>query len=150
MKTAFHVKPAGLRPDFRLVVTFLWSEMHNVDSEGNSVSPASRDWTDLYLANREAPSEVVEVYPLQTSPLVLVVESETGSLASRAAFFLARETHGEVADEKGRYGPCESLRSRLGDDFDLAAALSRADASVWRKATLEHPYPSLSRRGGPG
>jgi hypothetical protein len=145
MKTAFQVRPAGPRPDFRLVVSFLWSEMHDVDSDGNSFNPASRDWTELYLANREMPSEVVDVYPLHANPLILVVESTSASLAARTAFFLARETHGEVAGQEGRYGPYESLRSLLGEDFDLAAALDRADTSVWRRATLEHPYPNLSR-----
>jgi hypothetical protein len=72
------------------------------------------------------PSEVVDVYPLQVNPLVLVVESMIPSLASRTAFFLARETQGDVADREGKYGPYESLRSLLGDDFDWAGVGSRA------------------------
>jgi hypothetical protein len=145
MKTVVRVKPGGPRPDFRLVVSFLWSDIHDVDSEGNSVSPASKDWTELYLANREIPSEVVDVYPLQLTPLILAVASESATLASRTAYFLARETHGEIAEREGQYGPYEALRPRLGDDFDLDAALRRADASVWRKATIENPYSNLQR-----
>ena len=39
MKTRFHVRPTGPRPDFRLVIAFLWAEMHNVDSDGNRTIP---------------------------------------------------------------------------------------------------------------
>ena len=77
MKTRFHVRPAGPRPDFRVVIAFLWTEMHNVDSDGNSDNPASREWTELYLMNREKTSEVVDVSPVETSPLVLAVELTT-------------------------------------------------------------------------
>jgi hypothetical protein len=149
MKALFRVKPAGPRPDFRLVVSFLWSDMHNVDSDGDSYNPASRDWMELYLKNREVPSEVVSVHPLEMDPLILAVESESEALAARTAFFLARETDGEVADGEGKFGRYTTLESRVGAEFDHEAALRRADASVWRKATLENPYPNnLSGRGG--
>ena len=150
MKTRFHVKPAGARPDFRLVIAFLWAEMHNVDSDGNSDNPASREWTELYLKNRENTSEVVDVSPVETSPLILAVDSDIEHLAARVAYFLARETHGEVAVGAGRYSSPEALIPRLGDGFDLAAALRRADGSVWRRSTLTLPYPNLSRGEGPG
>jgi hypothetical protein len=146
MKTTFQVRPAGPRPDFRLVVTFLWSEMHNVDSDGNSLNPASKDWTELYLMNREKRLEVVQVYPLQEKPLILVVESEVVYFAARTAFFLARETNGDIIDQEGRCCSYEVLCSQLGEGFDVVEALRRADASVWRQATLEHPYPNLSRQ----
>ena len=150
MKVLFRVKPAGPRPDYRLVATFLWSDMHNVDSDGDSYNPASTEWTELYLANREVLSEVVDVHPLQANPLILAVESESEPLAARVAYFLARETNGEVGDREGPYLPYDRLRPLLGADFDLSAALGRADGSVWRKATLENPYPNLSGSGGPG
>jgi hypothetical protein len=150
MKTRFQVRPAGPRPDFRLVIAFLWGEMHNVDSDGNSDNPASREWTELYLMNRENTSEVVDVFPLETSPLTLAVGSDTEYLAARVAYFLARETRGEVAVEAGPCCSPEDLVSRLGEGFDLAAALRRADGSVWRRSTLTLPYPNLSRRDGPG
>ena len=43
----FFVQPEGPRPDFRLVITFLGGDSHNVDTDGNSHNPASRDWTCL-------------------------------------------------------------------------------------------------------
>jgi hypothetical protein len=64
----------------------------------------------------------------------------------RDGFFLARETNGEVAEREENDGPFEALRARLGD-FDLDAAPGRADASIWRQATLDDPYPNLKGRG---
>ena len=100
--------------------------------------------------NRENTSEVVDVFPVETSPLILAVDSDTEYLAARVAYFLARETRGEVAVGAGRYSSPDALISRLGDGFDLAAALRRADGSVWRRSTLTLPYPNLSRSEGPG
>ena len=150
MRVHLRVRTAGPRPDFRLVVAFLWSEMHNVDSEGDSYNPASRDWTELYLKNREVPSEVVDIHPLQTAPLIIAIESESESLAARIAYFLARETNGQVAGQDGEYGAYEGLRTLLGARFDVEAAIRRADISIWRRATLENPYPNLPGAGGPG
>ena len=146
MKTRLFVRPAGPRPDFRLVITFLWSEMHNVDSEGDSHSPASRNWTWLYLQDRAQLKSIVEVHPLELDPLVLAIDSEQIALAARVALFLARETAGEVAAQPGVFSSPDSLIPLLGVDFDLAEALRRADQSVWRSATEENPYPNLSKR----
>lgn len=146
----FHLKPTGPRPDFRLVITFLWDEMHDVDSDGNSTNPASRDWTELYLINRELEAEVVDVTALQLEPLILAVSSDLEYLAARVAYFLGRETRGELLVENGGVASLETLVSRIGKDFDLGAALSRADESVWRRSTLSQPYPNLLRGEGAG
>ena len=144
--TRLFVRPSGARPDFRLVITFLWSEMHNVDSEGDSHNPASREWTWLYLQDRARPENIVEVHAVELEPLVLAIDSEQAVLAARVAFFLARETNGEVASETAVFTSADSLLPRLGIDFDVIEALRRADQSVWRSATEENPYPNLSTR----
>jgi len=146
MKTTFHVRPSGPRPDFRLVITFLWKELHNVDSDGNADHPASRAWTELYLMNRDDKTEVVRVHLVSATPLVLAVDSDTAYLSARVAYFLARETRGEVALGTDAYASPDALLSYLGDGFDLAAALQRADESVWRRATRESPYPNRAGR----
>lgn len=144
MTPRLFVRPAGPRPDFRVVITFLWSEMHNVDSEGNSHNPASREWTWLYLRDRAEPKKLVEVHQVQEDPLVLAIDSDQAALAARVAFFLARETGGEVAFGTGVFTSADSLLPLLGADFDLTEALQRADDSVWRSATEDNPYPNLS------
>ena len=88
MHTIYITSP-NERPDFRLVVAFLWRDGQNVDTEGDSHHPASRTWTELYVQNRENKDEVVEVSQYQQSPLVLRIESEQQYLAARVAFFLA-------------------------------------------------------------
>jgi hypothetical protein len=147
MTTKLFVNPSGPRPDFRLVISFLWKDFHNVDTDGDSHNPASRAWTELYIANRECPSEIVEVLPARLDPLVLKVQSESEVLAHRVAYFLARETAGEVAAETGASISLGELATRLGADFDLDRAIRRADQSIWRSATEANPYPKLRGHG---
>ena len=80
------IKPAGDRPDFRVVLAFLWGDDHNCDTDGDSDNPASREWTCLYASSRERPGEVVDIFPQQKQPLVLGVESPIESLAAGAAY----------------------------------------------------------------
>src|SRR5258708_19192620 len=88
--TRYYVTAPKPRPDFRLVITFLWHDGQNVDTEGDCEHPASNDWTELYIANREQPTEPsVSVSAHQQSPLILAVESESEHTAARAAYFLA-------------------------------------------------------------
>jgi len=129
-------------PDFRLIISFLWGDEHNVDSDGNASSPAARDWTELYLRSRERPEEMVEVLPVEGSDL-LMVESPVTELVSRVAFFLAAETDGAVATSAS--GPWESpitLRGLMGP-FSIEDASNRAAASPFRRASLDDPYPNL-------
>ncbi len=140
------LQPRGPRPDFRLVITFLWGDFHNVDTDGNSYNPASRDWTELYCQNRGNEAETFDVAPTSESPLTLEVESDLPELAARVAYFLATETSAVVAcDLSGPWQEPASLRKSLGS-FDLAAVELRAHKSIWREATLDDPYPNL--RGG--
>jgi hypothetical protein len=133
------------RPDFRLVIAFLWGDGHNVDSDGNSYNPASREWTELYLSDRETTEPPVTVSPDQDSPLVLSVESDSTTLAARVAFFLASATHGRVAvDAEQPFTAPDVLIPHLGDDFDADAAFRRVAESPVNRATLENPYPNLT------
>ena len=143
MTARFFIRPRGPRPDFRLVITFLWSDMRNVDSDGDSHNPASRQWTWLYLKDRVASSSSVDVSAVSTDPLLLAVESEDAALAARVAIFLARETSGEVGLDSASFGPIDLLQPHVGRDFDLFAAFARADQSVWRASTEQHPYPNM-------
>ena len=141
----FFVQPQRIRPDFRLVVTFLWGDLHNVDTDGNSFNPASRDWTVLFCQNRECKSEIFEVGPFSERPLILQIDSRIPELAARVAWFLAKETNSEVAVEPaGPWHKLSWLEDQVGA-FDLTEAERRASVSCWRRATLENPYPNLQR-----
>ena len=131
------------RPDFRLFSTFLWGENHNVDSEGNSYNPASRTWTALYMSSRELEDQAFEIEEIRDNPSTLEVISSNKLLALRAAFFLCKETNGKVIWDDGELYDPDFLSGKLGADFDLHEAIRRANASIWRKSTLENPYPNL-------
>ena len=136
------IKPAGDRPDFRVVLAFLWGDDHNCDTDGDSDNPASREWTCLYASSRERPGEVVDIFPQQKQPLVLGVESPIESLAAGAAYIFGAETNGTVSESpNGPYVTPSSLIPR--GNFDLESALDRVRKSPFRRSTLQKPYPNL-------
>jgi hypothetical protein len=137
------LEPCPVKPDFRLVITFLWRDLHNVDTEGDSYNPASRTWTELYVMNREDFREVVEVDEVE--PRRVRVRSATSWLAAAVAFFLAEESGVLVSRDGAVWLDRGELRGEVGV-FDLDAARARAAASVWRRATLADPYPNLRAR----
>jgi len=141
--TCFFVRPSTSQPDFRLVISFLWGDAANVDTDGNADYPASHEWTELYCMNHENEREVFEILPVLDEPLILEICSEIPELAARVTYFLAHSTKAHVAST--RTGPWQEIQwlvEKLGD-FDLAQALQRVDQSRWRFATHENPYPSV-------
>jgi hypothetical protein len=141
-KTTIYVSAPQERPDFRLVQTFLWSDEQNVDSDGNAHNPASHDWTELYMANRDDDAESFDVSPIQQEPLILAVESRSRNLAARVAYFLALQIGGQISFfSQGSYEEPVALLPLLGHDFDVKAALDRVARSRYAPATMENPYP---------
>ena len=139
----FFVQTTSLRPDFRLVITFLWGDYHNCNTDGDSNNPASRDWTEFYCRNRENSVEAFDVSPIHKEPLLLQVESHHAWLAARVAYFLSVESAGVIAEhQEGPFAAPEALVSQMGD-FDLAAAMQRVRRSPFQKATRDNPYPNL-------
>lgn len=131
------------RPEFRLVIAFLWHDAKDVDTDGDSNNPASREWTELYIQNRADTDEVVDILPQEESPLVLRVESDRDYLAARVAYFLAVHMGGEVrVSAKGPYMNPDGLLPLLGD-FDRDAAMRRVADSPFSRSSPEHPYPDL-------
>jgi len=129
--------------DFRTVISFLWSDFHNVDTDGDSQNPASRQWTDLHILNRENSKETVDIMIETRSPLVFRVESKLESLAARIAFFLAEWCHGEVRTLDGC--PVRDILALAGQEFSISAGMARARSSIWNKSTLANPYPNQEK-----
>ncbi|HEX8328048.1 MAG TPA: hypothetical protein VF629_10950 [Hymenobacter sp.] len=140
---SIRIKVNGLRPDFRVVTSFIWDDFYNTDSEGNSYNPASREWTWLYQCDRQRANYSFEIESVDESPGVFEVNATTEALGSRVAYFLARETNGSILDDEGFEAPIDSIAGKLGSNFNLLEALNRADNSIWRKSTLDNPYPNL-------
>jgi len=138
------LKTSGNRPDFRLVKTWLWDEAHKTDSEGNSYNPASQEWTDLYLGSRENANESIEIFPVTEDPLILQISGSTKEMAARVAYFLLHETAGQLFEDETLSGniKLEDLKIQLGN-FDIEKATKRTTESVWRKSSLDNPYPNL-------
>lgn len=125
------------RPDFRLFWIYLWGEKHNIDSDGDSFNPASREWTELYMSSREIKNKTFEIGKIKDEPLVFEILSDDRHILNRVTYFLKRETNGTTKETD------ETLILSMGNDFNLEEALKRADESIWRKSTLDNPYPNL-------
>lgn len=132
-------------PDYRLFIDFMWGEGHNIDSDGDSDNPASRNWTYLYMKSREIENEVFSIDQTVKNSLVYEVTSSNEVIAKRAAYFLAKETNGKI-DYNDKMFQIDLFEHELGNDFDLTKALQRAAISVWRKSSLENPYPNLQEK----
>jgi len=142
----FYIRPNGPRPDFRVVKAFLWSDARNVSSDGDSYNPASRDWTYLFLCNRNNATEMVMVSQMPPEPpLVLEIKSKCEYMAVRCAYFLAVQTNSDIAETPtgGAFDP-DGLVEKMGADFDPDAAMRRAEQSLFARSTLENPYPNLA------
>ncbi len=95
------------------------------------------------MRSREYKDASFEIAQSDLNPEWMEISSTDVFIARRVAYFLARETDSPILLPDGKRQTLESLAEELGPDFDLQAALQRADKSVWRKATLEKPYPNL-------
>jgi hypothetical protein len=125
----FFVKPTSVRPDFRLVLTFLWGDRRNCDTDGNSHNPASREWTELYCRNRETPSEVFDVSPRNQEPLLLQIKSPHEWLAARVAYL---ESRGLISEQQnGPFSAPVTLLPQMGE-FDLETANERVRRSHYQ------------------
>lgn len=139
-----YLTPKQSMPDYRLLITWLWSEFNNTDSDGNSFNPASNDWNELYLCNREKTNEVININPIDKSAKTLEITGSTKELIFQTAYFLAIETKGKISlDSKGVKVIGLEEMTKLVSNFDLNSATKRVAKSIWRKATLENPYPNL-------
>ena len=142
----FYIRPNSLLPDFRVVKAFLWSDAQNVDSDGDSYNPASREWTYLFLCNRDNAAEMVMVDKVASETvLVFEIKSSCEYMAARCTCFLAVQTYSDVAETlAGSAFRPNALIEKMGAEFDPDSAMRRAEQSPFSHSTLENPYPNLS------
>ncbi|HKO77913.1 MAG TPA: hypothetical protein VJU52_11875 [Flavobacterium sp.] len=138
------VKINSERPDFRVFASYFFGDdLYNYDSNGNSIPVTSRNWTELYMTSRQNSNLSFEIRPTDEDPLILEVSSEKAENANIIAYFLARETKGEILKDSNEIISLSSLIEKMGD-FNLQERLSLADKSIWRKTTEANPYPNLN------
>lgn len=138
-----NVKINSERPDFRVFATYFFGDdLYNYDSEGNSTPVTSKIWTELYMRSRQNKGLHFEIWKTNNNPLIFEVSSEKVENANIIAYFLAKETNGDILDKENNIVKLESLVENMGD-FNLKERMTLAKNSIWRKATDEHPYPNL-------
>ena len=141
--TQFYVNAERDRPDFRLVVTYLWHDLYNVNTDGNSPNPASRDWTELFIQNRQDETETVDIVAAMEDPLILLIESQTDHLAARTAYFLAEFMSTGISDaQDGPFREPATIQHAIGTGFDVTEAMARVQSSPFMNSTLDNPYPN--------
>lgn len=145
--TQFYVNAERERPDFRLVITYLWHDLYKVDTDGNSYNPASRTWTQLFIRNRQDDSEAIDIVPAIEDPLILLVESQKEYLAARTAYFLAEFMSTGIAEtQDGPFRKPTTIQHALGAGFDVTEAMCRVQSSPFMESTLDNPYPNVYQR----
>ena len=93
---SIHLKGLGPRPAYYLIAEHLWGAGCDIDSDGNSSSSEDSEWTELTLSLRGESGQHLEIDPLPSQPLVLVVRSSQETLARRAAEFIVSVSGGTL------------------------------------------------------
>jgi len=127
------------RPDFRVFIELLYSQEHNVDTDGDAIRVNSRSWTYLYIKDRmsDDPSDVIEAQ--DNDPSTFRVESESKKLAELTAIYLF-DYCGSSIEYDG-----EKLDGAVIDELrrKYAKEISQAQSSIWHRSTDKTPYPNL-------
>jgi hypothetical protein len=79
---------------------------------------------------------------INQEPLIFEVSANAIEIVHIIAYFLAKETKGEVWNENNHLLSLDGLLSRMGD-FDVKNRLELAENSIWRKSSEENSYPNL-------
>ena len=131
---------SGHRPDFRVFIDLLYGPGRNVDTEGDSLPVNSRNWTCLYIADRETDDPAVEIAAAEDEPVRFTVSSESPALEQLAALYLFLYCGSAIANAEGILSD-EDVRALQEKHSD---ALARASTSVWHESTDAKPYPNLA------
>ena len=107
----YKIRISGKLPYFAELPYYLWGQV-NYDSEGDCQRPADRNWTWLYLRNRNH-SEYIEV----NYENGLVTVNSINPDAARSALFLIKRSDGEIVQGQ--------VDSYIGD-WDHEAGMNRA------------------------
>ncbi|MFT5497413.1 MAG: hypothetical protein ACI9TH_002819 [Kiritimatiellia bacterium] len=132
------VRIVGDRPDFRVFISLLYSDFHNVDTDRDSHPGHSRKWTYLYIEDRsrEAPSVCLEVC---THSSYFSVSSDSERLEELTALYLLEYCGDQIM--VGEKVLSEEVVTCLKSRYVFYFA--RAQGSVWHQSSDQFPYPNL-------
>jgi hypothetical protein len=99
---SFFLIAPGPRPPYALVAEHLWGVGCDFDSDGDSLTPDSTDWTELTVELRsgDAKGARVDVDPIDGPSLVLWIRSEDATIAEGAAAYLHRHAGGTLSRDR--------------------------------------------------
>lgn len=145
-KFSLRVKVNSARPDFRVFGTYFFGDdFYNYDSEGNSFPVSSREWTELYMSSRQVKDLWFDINWINNNGmLILEITSNKTETVNIIAYFLAKETDGQILDNTNNIVSLDTLKSSMGN-FDLEKRLLLAEQSVWRKSSETNQYPNLKK-----
>lgn len=78
----------GERPDFRVFIDLLHVQIRNIDADGNSNPVNSRNWTDLYIKDREGSDPAVEIIVSLENSNLFEIDSKSSNLEEVVSIYL--------------------------------------------------------------
>ena len=57
----YKVRITNARPDFRVFIDLLYNRARDVDTDGDSEPANSRNWTNLYIKDRESNDSAINI-----------------------------------------------------------------------------------------
>ena len=133
----YKIKLCGQRPDFRVMIDLLYGFGHNVDTDGNSIPVNTRDWTKLYMQDRESTTPRLEIFPQEEFMCCFSKDQRSQELASVYLYEYCR-TQIYFENECLSVKQIERMLNKYPQEF------KRANASIWHQSSDENPYPNLS------
>lgn len=135
----YKVHIIGERPDFRVFLDLLYGRMQNVDTEGNSNPVNSRNWTDLYIKDREGSDPAVEIIVSVDNLNLFEIDSKAPELEKIVSIYLF-EYCGCSISHKNIILSAQEIKSLK---IKYSTALNRARLSMWHNSSDENPYPNF-------
>ena len=140
----FTVRVNKPRPDFRVFIDLLYGHDHNVDIDGDSFRPESREWRQLYIKDRESDEPSVEILALskcsQNDQLEFEIISESERLEELSAIYLYKycgqfisKSHTPLNDEEINF---------LINQYSIN--INVANSSLWHQSSESNPYPNIT------
>lgn len=131
----YQVSVIKSRPDFRVIIDLVFGKNRNVDSEGNSNPVYSREWTDLYIKDRESESPSIEI---DAESSLFNIESDSAEFEELVALYLFLYCGSKII-----------CNGKSLDEEDIGklklkyiTQLQVAESSVWHRSGFSCPYPN--------
>jgi len=134
------VRVIGHRPDFRVFIDLVYGHGRNVDTDGDSFPVHSREWTELYVKDRESDDPSFEICADDSDLGTFVVTSDAGAIEELVALYLFDYCGATITRERALIDQegLEALRLKY------SVQLKRAGQSPWHRSSDPQPYPTVA------